>query len=373
MILVFESKNKGFLEIDESSFENKIKDLVENIQITPEFTISYQNYEPLELLLELQGYLNQVSAIERNQYLSAKMQGYLYFIFGSELGAQINADLETIGDLELQDESDLQPAANYVKKWSRTKFYQQLTQNNKGQGYSDHEWCVTAQNGNDWQVIKNGLTLHIDPQKHLSEPQSALQLGQKVAIKMPSHLVDHGMYIAVGDAGLATAAASSRNAVITQLYFNVSAEGAVILLKHFTQKLNSIRIPFSFKVAYSEAAFDSPDAAVLEFQKCDFEQVNPIVQSIYQQSQAYFKEGILFFCKPLASGCGLAEKPVSPKFEQENIGQHYAGAIAKLLIDTWQQKELSCSDRLDIVLDSLSKIGINTNYLYLNPDSTDVY
>ncbi|MGF1600578.1 MAG: T3SS effector HopA1 family protein [Thermosynechococcaceae cyanobacterium] len=370
---VFSSIKKESLEICGSRCKQILQDLVENIKISPSLTIGYKNYEPLEVASNLQAYLNKGTLLHRNQYLAAKLQGYIYHIFCTEFGAEINSDSKEIDDAGLEDEGDREPATNYVKKWSRTKFYQQLTQNNYGQGYSDYDWSVTAQNDNDWQVIKNGLTLHIDPQKHLLESLAALPLGAKVAIKMPSNLVEHGKYIAVGDAGSATVAGSSRNTVTTQLYFNVSAEGAVILLKQLTQKLNSIRVPFDFSIAYSEMAFDSPDAAVLDFQKCDFEQVNPLIQSIYQQSQAYFKEGMLFFCKPLASGWGLAEKPVVPKFEQENIGQHYSGAIAKILIETWQQKKLGCSDRFDAMLDALAKRGINPHCLYLNPDSIDVY
>ena len=373
MILAIKSSKQPDLATHNFSFKQKLQDIVEKIQIASDLTITYQDYKPLEIKSYLQEHLKQISIADRNQYLAAKLQKYLYSIFSFDLKPESSAALETIDDAESEDAGDHEEMANYVKKWSRTKFYQKLTQNNHGQGYSDSNWLVIKQEADYWHVTKNDLTLHINPEKHLAKPIEELYPGKLVSIKMPPNLVDRGLYIAVGDAGTTNASDSSQDFTITQLYFNVSSEGAVLLLDNLTQKLNPIRIPFDFKVAYDEEDFDDLDAAVLDFKGSDFELVYPIVKTIYQQNKACFKSEIPFFCKLLAPGLGLAEKPLSPKFERENIGQHYSGIIAKALVEIWQQNGLVGTDKLDDVLNYLSEARVDIEHLYLNPDSIDIY
>lgn len=372
MISAFSIMQKNSLTHN-SDFRHKLKEIVENIQIASDLTITCQGYEPLEVTSDIQEYLKQVPLLERNQYLAAKLQSYLYNIFSFDPKSETNSNLETIDDTESEDLDDGQAMTNYVKKWSRTNFYQKLTQSNHGLGYSDPNWLVIKQEANGWQITKNDLTLHIQPEMHLVKPLEVVHPGQYIAIKMPSNLVDRGKYIAVGDAGSMKAADSSQTLTIAQLYFNVSAEGAIFLVDNLTQKLNTIKIPFELNVTYDEEEFDNFDDAVLDFQSDDFNQAYPIVRTIYNEGQSYFKPELPFFCKCLASGLGLAEKPRSQNFEQENIGQHYSGIIAKALVESWQRDHQLCTDRLDFILQYVSKVGVDLDHLYLNPDSIDIY
>ena len=362
------AKQEG-LAIYNSNFKQKLQDIVTKIQIASDLTITYQDYEPSEVEPHLQEYLKQLPLTERNQYLAARLQKYLYSIFSNDLKPESNDTLSTINDAESDDQSDRQEMANYVKKWSQTKFYQQLTQNNHGRGYNDPNWLIIKQAGDYWHVTKNNLTLHIKPERHLTEPEEELSPGKLVSLKMPPNLVDHGLYIAVGDAGTIKTGDSEPKFTITQLYFNVNSEGALHLLDNLTQELNAMKIPFNFNVAYDETEFDHLDAAVLEFKSSNFDLIYPIVKTIYQANQTYFQSEIPFFCQLLAPGIGLAEKPRSPNFERENIGQHYCGIIAQALVEIWQQNDLVGIDKLDYVLNYLSETGIDIDHLYLNPNS----
>ena len=373
MISVIKSPQQQDLTTHNFNFKQKLQDIVENIQITSDLTITYQDYESLEISDRFKEYLQQISIADLNRYLAVKLQQYLYDIYSSTLETKENAAVVKSNDSESNYASDLKEMANYVNKWSQTKFYQQLTQNNHGQGYSDPNWLVVKQEADYWHVTKNGLTLHIKPEKHLIEPLEILHPGKLVSIKMPPNSVDHGIYIAVGDAGSTNAAKSLEKFTVTQLYFNVNSQGAILLLDNLTRKLNAIKIPFDFKVAYDESDFDDLDAAVLDFKSDDFELVYPIVKTIYQDSKAYFQPEIPFFCKLLAPGLGLAEKPLSPNFERENIGQHYCGIIAKALVELWQNNSLIDKDKLDYILNYLSEAGVDLENFYLNPDSTKIY
>lgn len=343
------------------NFKQKLEDVVKNLQITADMTISYRDREPETIEPRFREHLNQVSLVDRNRFLASKLQKYLYGIFSSDSQPQ-----NTEADRE---------ATNYVNKWSRTKFYQQLVQHNQGKGYSDPNWLVVKQEANCWQVTKNDLTLRIQLEKHLAEPREELQLGELVAIKMPPNLVDRGFYIAVGDSGSVNATINSADSPaegITQIYFNVSATGALMLLDNLTRELNAREISFDFKVAYDEAEFDNLDSAVLNFKSSDFEQIYPVVNNAYQQNQSYFQPQVPFFCQPLTPGLGLAEKPRSPKFEQENIGQHYCGIIATAIVEKWQENGLT-ENKLTDVLNSLSLAGLDINHLHLNPNSLKSY
>ncbi len=368
-----EPAKQGSLAIYNSNFKQKLQDIIAKIQIASDLTITYQDYKPLEVESHLQEYLKQLPLTERNQYLAAKLQRYLYSIFSNDLKPESNATWSTINDAESDDESDRQEIANYVKKWSQTKFYQQLRQNNHGRGYNDPNWLVIKQAGDYWQVTKNDLTLQIKSEEHLTQPEEELSPGKLVSLKMPPNLVDHGLYIAVGDAGTTKTDDSGQKFTITQLYFNVNSQGALHLLDNLTQKLNAIKIPFNFNLAYDETEFDHLDAAVLEFKSSDFDLIYPIVQTTYQVNQNYFQSETPFFCQLLAPGLGLAEKPRSPNFERENIGQHYCGIIAQALVKIWQQNDLVAIEKLNYVLNYLSKAGIDLEHLYLNPNSVEIY
>lgn len=358
------------LVIYKDDCRQKFEDIVENLQITADLTINYRDREPVIIADRLQEYLKQISPVDRNQYLAAKLQNYLYDIFSRDLQLDESFGSEISNGTAAKDLGDRQEVANYVNKWSRTKFYQQLVQNNHGEGYSDPNWLVVKQEADYWHVTKNDLTLHIEPEKHLVESRQ-LQLGQLVVIKMPSNLVDRGFYIAVGNSGSLDVEKCSDD-IITQMYFNVSSKGAVQLLDHLTRELNAIAIPFNFRVAYDETQFDHLDAVVLDIKSSDFELVYPIVKTIEQKNQHYFRPKIPFFCLPLSPGWGLAEKPRSPKFEQENIGQHYCGIIATAIVDRWQQKSPT-GNKLADVLNYLSLAGVDIEHLYLNPDSSNSY
>jgi sarcosine oxidase delta subunit len=356
-ISMIEHTEPGDLVTHQSNFKQKLEDVIENLQITPDLTISYRDREPVTIESHLHGYLNQISLVDRNRYLATKLQKYLYSIFSSDSQPQnTKADQET---------------TNYVNKWSRTKFYQHLLQRNQGKGYSDPNWLVVKQEANYWQVTKNDLTLHIQLEKHLAEPREELHPGELVAIKMPPNLVDRGFYIAVGDSGTVNVADSPEKG-ITQIYFNVNAAGALVLLDDLTRELNAREISFDFKVAYDEAQFDNLDSAVLNFQSRDFELLYPVVNNAYQKNQSYFQSKVPFFCQPLAPGLGLAEKPRSPTYQQKNIGQYYCGMIATAIVEKWQEDGLT-ENKLADVLNYLSLAGLDINHLYLNPVSPRSY
>jgi HopA1 effector protein family len=365
MMPAIASVNQANLATYKFEFRRQLENVVAKIAIAPNFTITYEDLEPLEVESRLRTYLKQISATDLNQYLTAKLQKYLYSIFSTRVSL---APLDSLSQTKnLQD----LPKANYANKWSKTKFYQELTQNNHGQGYEDPGWLLTAQVGEQWLVTKNELTLHIQP-RHLIEPSAELSSGKLVSLRMPPSLVERGIYIAVGDAGSVNNPNNlgCTEDTINQLYFNVGTEGALCLLDNLTQKLNQARVPFDFKINYNEAEFDQFDAVILEFRSTDSAKIYSVVKTAYQDHQADFHPEIPFFCKLIAPGWGFAEKPRELKFPQENVGRRCCGIIAKALVTQWQNNKLNnqSNNKLNYVLHNLSKEGVDIEHLYLNPN-----
>jgi HopA1 effector protein family len=371
-------------------FKQQLEDVVTKIAIASDFTISYADLEPLAVPLRLKEHLNQIAAKDLNQYLAAKLQRYVYHIFTT--GISLKSQNSLLKKAIKEENSESLPKTDYVNKvnkWSKTKFYQELTQHNHGQGYEDPDWLVVKQVDDHWHVTKNDLTLHIQP-RHLVEPSAELSPGKLISLKMPPSLVERGIYIAVGEVGSATSnnqvsqVSLAEDFTINQLYFNVGTGGALCLLDSLTRKLNQVRIPFTFRVNYNETEFDRLDVVVLEFKSSDYDLIYSIVQTIYQDHQAYFRPEIPFFCKFLAPGLGFAEKPrsrspkgmevaQSPIKTQENIGHYCCGIIALALVELWQQESLTKNNlnnqpnnKFNYVLNYLSAKNVDMEHLYLN-------
>lgn len=185
--------------------------------------------------------------------------------------------------------------------------FRKLHESNCGDGYFDRGWrVVKKESDNILFVHKNGLTLEIDRDRHLHSSAGSVTVGNTVAIKMPRNLVEQEFYVAVGNAGLAYL---DDNYQTVNIYFNISFEGAVVITKSLTQQLNTIGIPFTFKVLYDPDNYERYDAGILNFDSDKYLVVREVLQPIWQKYYAYFGREIPFLTKLLAPGLGLAETP----------------------------------------------------------------
>ena len=313
-------------------FRQQLGDALSKIKITPELTIVHPGYEFPPVSQTYQNYLQQLSSTERDRYLVSKLQRHLYDLF---MGRQSNS---------ASDSSE--PIVNSGDRWYETKFYHQLIQCNHGKGYADPGWQVVEQCDRRWQVTKNGLNLSIDPELHLLEPTAIA--GQTVCIKMPPNLIERGVYIAVGDAG---SIGERFGSTVLQIYFNVDAEAALILLDTLSKQLNQLTVPFNFKLAYSDRDYQYLDAAILELRKQDWQQLQPIISKIYEQNKAIFKFEVPFFCQNYRSGLGIAEKP-NPitAGTGSNLGLEHCKVISEIIIKRLKDPNISLLSSMEYIL-----------------------
>ena len=343
---------------DRQNFARRLPEVLAEIAIESDYSIVYKDHQPIVVDDRYRAYLQQIDSQEGDRYLTTKLQNYLYAIFN--------------GELKAKEEGDRQTIVNQADEWYTSKFYHQLVECNHGRGYEDSGWLVVRQERQYWQVSKEGLTVYIDPEKDLFDSTLA-QIGSTISVIMPANLVDRGLYIAIGDAGSVNRPDIAETTLL-QLYLGIKAHGAPNLLSLLTQELNSLKIPFDFKLAYREADYERVDAAVLEFVSSDWEKLQPIIKNIYLENRSYFTTKIPFFCLPLANGLGLAEKP-NDMFENrlENLGRQYCRLIAKAIVNTSKQTNPKHKNNYRNTLYYFNQLKADINKIYLNPTSNTVY
>lgn len=332
-----------------------LQDIAVHIQIESNFCISHPKYESLQPPSEVVSRLQQLPGERQNHYLNLQMRNFLYRVY-------YNGSLETtFASVGVED--------NIVRE-QYLKFYERLHNSNSGQGYFDSDWRVLRQESNgNLAVRKNGLTLQIERVSHL-QLVSAI-VGDTVAIRMPRNLIEPGFYVAVGNAGLVERANNCQKSV--QIYFNVSSEGAIALMRSITQQLNSICIPFTFKVLANLFEYGRYDSGILCIERDNYPQVRSVLQSTYAENKLHFQLQVPLFTKQLMPGLSLAEEPDYKFTVKEDFGKNRCQIVANGLIEVWQKGNESIHNRLVSICKQFSLLGISLQSPYLNPKSEDIY
>ncbi|MBP5974369.1 hypothetical protein HW132_16925 [Brasilonema sp. CT11] len=346
-----------------------LQDIVSNVQIHSNFSISHPNYKPWELPDEVVTRFQQMPAEIQKKYFSLQLRSFLYGIYyNGSMGAAFapNADSD---NLALQQDLE-----NNTRLGVDIAFYERLHSSNQGSGYFDSGWCVVRQESDGTlAVTKGGLTLYIEPEKHLQLAEQSAAVGELVAIRMPKNFVQSGFYMAVSNAGPRSYTHPNRQPEIVRIYFNFSPEGAAAVMDSLTRELNDISIPFTFKVLYNPGDYKRYDSGVLYFEKSNYEAVRQVLESVYAQTKAHFHTDIPLFTKFLAPGLGLAEEPDQKFAEQESFGMNRCQIIANGLLEAWHSLDNSPQGRMTFILKQFSQVGVELLRSYLNANSVDIY
>ncbi|MCU0536233.1 MAG: T3SS effector HopA1 family protein [Hydrococcus sp. Prado102] len=342
-----------------------LQDIASNVQIQSNFCISHPNYKPLELTAEAVTHFQRVSLDLQRKYLNLQLQNFLYGIYyNGSMRAILTPDTEPESRPNLENNTLL---------GVDLAFYDRLHQSNCGKGYFDPGWQIRRQESDrSLAVTKGELTLHIDRDRHL-EAEKAAVVGDTVAIRMPKNLLQNGFYMAVGDAGLDDRDRPNSNSVTVRIYFNLTAEGAIAVMASLTKKLNEIEIPFSFKVLYNPADYKRYDSGVLYFERSYYTSVRQVLQTVYLDNKCHFQPQVPLFTKQIAPGLAVAEEPNQKFTAQESFGTNRCQIVANGLLEAWDRGETSPKQRLDLIVQHFSLLGIDLERPFLNAGSEDVY
>jgi hypothetical protein len=330
--------------------------MVHHLQIHPDYSITHTNYHVLVPPERISDRLHQLPQPIQHNYLKRQLQTYLYDLYFT--GEQVSTAAKALK----QSSENLQ---NNTVRGVDAVFFQQLQQNNRGKGYFDPGWLVLYQDAEELAVEKEGLTLYIDPNIHLQVGQRSPQPGDEVALRLPHNQIESRFYAAIGDAG-----AVPDEVPALAIYFNVNAEGVIALMQHFTQHLNALALPFSFKVLFDPDECDRRDTGILQIARSAYETIYPILQQVYTAEQMHFREAVPLFTKRLAPGIGLAEEP---DLEPDDFGWHRCQLLSEAMIAVCHPKEDNSELRLHQIQQAFVQHGLDLKQPYLNPGSKDCY
>ncbi len=346
-----------------------LQDIANKVQLQPNFCIRHPDYKPLELPPEVVVRFQHLPLPLQDKYRTLQLQSFLYGIYYNGSLRKALAPEADSGELAPQ-----QNLENNTFQGVDLGFYERLHESNRGQGYFDPGWRVVKQEDDGTlAVIKDGLTLHLEPQRHLPPEQQSAAVGDVVAIRLPRNRVQSGFYMAVSNANPQKPDNSDGNAQTVRIYFNLSPDGAVAVMGAITQQLNEIAIPFKFKALYNPSDYDRYDSAVLYFDKGDYEPVRRVLQVVYPENQAHFRPEVPLFTKFLAPGLALAEEPNHRFASKESFGTHRCHIVAHALLEAQEKGDDSPEKRMESILQNFSRLGIDVEHPYLNANSENIY
>jgi hypothetical protein len=343
---------------------SSLQDIVNNIKIQSNFCISHPDYKPLELPELVVSRFQQLPLDLQHKYLNQQLCHFLYGIYyNSSLKSVLAPDAEST-DLVLH-----QNLENNTYLGVDLAFYEGLHQSNRGEGYFSPNWLVTKEESDGTLAVnKGGLTLYLDRgARHLHPKDLAATVGDLVAIKLPKNLVQNGFYMAVSNAG----SYSGKDTV--RIYFNLTSEGAVVVMESLTAELNAIPIAFNFKALYNPSDYGRYDSAVLYFDKSNYNAVHSVLEKVYKQHHSYFQPEVPLFTKSLAPGLAIAEEPDHKFVEKESFGTHRCQIVANGLLKAWHQDDESPEGRMTSILQQFALLEIELQRPYLNAKSEDIY
>jgi hypothetical protein len=325
-----------------SNLLNILTEIVEKIEINPNFIVHHPDYPPLELEPETIARFQRTSPQLRSKYLKIQVQNYLHDIYFSH----------SLLSLTEIDRAAQQPAPikNNTIDGVDIDFYRRLQQSNTGNGYLDPDWQIVAATENDELiVVKDGLHLYINPHKHLSKDFNQAAIGSVVPIYLPHNLVGRDTYIIVGNLGIPNLTNS------VQIYFNFTPDAAVAIAQKITLEFNKLGIPFQFAILHDPALFYRYDAGTLWLAQTSYLEVQEVLANIYQAHQAEFSPDVPLFTKQLAPGLGLAELSATP----DTFGMQRCELLATGLLAAMEQDLTLAADKLRIVCRELTTAGID--------------
>lgn len=251
-------------------------------------------------------------------------------------------------------------------------FIRQLEEANSGSGYADSGWTVISADEDEIQVVKDGLHLWADPLRDLLPPRgltsgfdvlpspSVLTPGSDITLRLPNAVWRGDYYVAIGNAGepLGDSAA-------LDLFFNINAEGSILLMRSVVPSLNRWSVPFALKLLADPSWYDRWTTVVLRLPISAYDPLHTLLCGCYGMLRRYLRDPIPLFTLPLAAGIGLAETPANG----DEGGLHRLELVVQALLAAEPEPKV----RLQLIRQRFEQHGLDWQQPHLNPGSTGSY
>lgn len=207
-------------------------------------------------------------------------------------------------------------------------FLRALRAANPGRGYWSGGWTVTRVAAGV-SVERDGLTLVVDPVRHLPPDRRQVGVGDRVAIRFPkdSTMGAPGFYAAFADRGPVRPGTS-----MTRVYLNLRPEAAVAVTGALLRALGELDLPFSYKVRNDPREFRRRDTAVVYVARADLDVVLPRIVAVAGAAPEAFEDPVPMFTRRVRPGVATADNPEGPAGVESSFGEHRCATIADALI-----------------------------------------
>lgn len=247
-------------------------------------------------------------------------------------------------------------------------FVQELSDANCGVGHLQRGWDIRRVDDATVVAYRNGLEVTMRPGQCRMPIGTPVSPGLKMGIQLPKGFFElsPGFYAAVGNK---IPADDEESRTIVRVYWNVTPQSAIDVMRMITGRLNEAGVGFQLKVVSNPARFDRCDAAVLYLDKRDYSGVCDILARTYSEVACDLKPDVPAFTKRLAPGMGLAEDPGLGV----SFGEDRCNLLADALISANELGQTLLEDRFQAVVARFQQRDVDLETPYLNRDSSDIY
>jgi len=351
------------------SQELMLEDLLENIRVEPP-QIAHPAYESLDLARPggdecigqgFEQYHSLPEPLQRAYHLT-QLQNYIHDIYFS-------GEQEKRGQVE----APMQQLMNNTIAGLDVNFLGLLQEANHGTGFLDPDWVIVEAMHDQVQIEKDGLHLWVTPSVHLTVASMPTEssgqelsfsadpaVGTPVCLRMPNSLFAGEYYIAVGNHGEPIAEKS--RIVVT---FNISAEGAPMLLEVLSRALNHAACRFIFKFLNEPLQYGRFNAVILEMEAESYSVLHTILEANSECISPHLSDPVPLFSHRLAAGVGLVEAPR----DDADFGLSRSELLAQALLDS----DSRAHSRQEMIRNKFVQQGLDWTRPYLNPGSTARY
>ncbi|MEN0080279.1 T3SS effector HopA1 family protein [Flavobacterium lindanitolerans] len=248
-------------------------------------------------------------------------------------------------------QSDLLHKPNYSIE-NDANFMRLLSQNNHSKDRIEQGWQVKTNYPGGYVEVVRQAESHIVPLNALKETG-----GQNVAVFFPKEDQHRQptFYYVFGNQNLDF----SKNLV--RVYWNITSEGAPVLIDSITKKLNRYNIPFLFKCLNHPQLYFRRDAAVLYIEDTLQHLLGQLLPELYEDIKEFLEEDVPLFSYRYQKGMGMAENPSS----QESFGMNRMAIVASVLANS-VPKNPDAGTLLQEIARAFQQKGIHPETTFLN-------
>jgi hypothetical protein len=334
------------------AYIREIKQLLQNAEITSNTSFTWDDQ-----ICEISNAIEQKNSDENNtmtkENLTALLATYLY---------QVKHCRQSLIDEHTAQYQNSLDDRNRVRI-----FLELLSSANNGVGNWEPGWSVyKLEKNGKIAVKKNDLILWVLPHQFALSDNKQARIGDKCYVAMVKEFREllPGYYMTNGNTAL------KEQPFITRIYWNISSNGAVSLLKSLTTELNRENIPFQFKILKNEDQYTRADAGVLYMDKRDIGKAVNTLSIIYNEIKSFLKPSVSLFTRKLVPGISLAEDPSSG----ESFGQQRTRLFAEAIYDIHSKKISVLEDKIRQVRKYFESHNVDFDRPYLkNAESNDEY